>query len=515
MLTAVKRVGCAAAIAIAVCGWLGLTWAASASESSQAMSRRVDELLATKWREQSIVPAPVADDAEFLRRVSLDLIGVIPSVAECREFFADPTTDKRTKLVERLLQSPRHADHLARTWRDIILPPEFDPAQLDRAAGLERWLRQQFQANLRYDRLVAEFISSSGTEETGPALFYSSLEGKPEKLAASTASIFLGMQIQCAECHDHPYDDWKQTDFWSYAAFFAQLQSSSMQPGELLELVDLNEGEVTLPDSDVVVAPKYPSGAEPDVTRGGTRRRQLAIWMASRDNPFLARAAVNRVWAMLFGRGLVHPVDDIGPKNPAVHPQLLHELEDYFVKSGFDLRDLIRVLVNSQVYQRSSQSDQPNSPQPVLFERMHVKTLPSDVLYDSMLHAMGMPVAELTGNDAMRQAFVATMQTSSRDRADYDAGLQQVLFLMNGEIPNLVMNDSESGILAALQAPFFNDNDRLEVMFLAALSRLPSDLERSQMFTWLQSQTDPTARQQVYGDLLWALINSAEFQLNH
>ncbi len=287
----------------------------------------------------------------------------------------------------------------------MMLPAEFDPAQLGQVAGLQSWLRQQFVRDLRYDRLVAEFLSSTGDQQTGPALFYRSLEAKPEKLAAATSRIFLGLQIRCAECHDHPFDHWTQRDFWGYAAFFAQLQPDTSMRGDTYRLVDLPSGEVTLPATTEVVAPRYPAGDRPTVEGRGTRRRQLSIWMASRDNPYLAPAAVNRVWEQLFGRGLVHPVDDLGPHNPASHPELFAELAAYFVEQAFDLQTLYRMLTNTDAYQRTSDLDGPET-DPPLYARMAVKRLTAEQLFDSLHRSLnrggGIPDPE----DPGRREFV-------------------------------------------------------------------------------------------------------------
>jgi hypothetical protein len=269
-----------------------------------------------------------------------------------------------------------------------------------------------------------------------------------------------------------------------------------------------------LPDSDEVVSPQYPNGdpARQDVL--GTRRQQLAIWMASRDNPFLARAAVNRVWAHLFGRGLVDPVDDMGPDNPPSHPQLLKELSEYFVQSGYDLRNLFRVVASTEAYGKSSRSTIDDSRNPRLFERMAVKRLTPEQLYDSLQQTLGLPTPP-AGADGGRREFLIRMQSPTRDATEYDLGLQQVLYLMNGRQVDLMTNIESGGVLASLTAPFFDDEDRVEILFLGTLSRIPSEAEKKQFVDYLTSFTHSDERMQATGDALWALINSAEYQLNH
>ncbi len=241
------------------------------------------------------------------RRVAyLDLTGVIPRVSDARAFLSDERPDKRARLVDALLVSPGHATHMANTWRNIVLPSGgSDPEQLNAVVGLQNWFRGKFVENMRYDRIVSDFLVATAGDEAGPALFYTALELKPERVAADTSRIFLGLQISCAECHNHPFDKWTQQDFWGYAAFFARLERPAQNRGrQPFRLIDADKGEVKLPGSEEIVLPKYPGGT-PVGEDTGTRREQLSIWMASRDNPFLAKAAVNRVWAQLFGRGFV------------------------------------------------------------------------------------------------------------------------------------------------------------------------------------------------------------------
>ncbi|MFV1967022.1 MAG: DUF1549 and DUF1553 domain-containing protein [Pirellulaceae bacterium] len=487
----------------------------------QAMAERVDELLGERWSAAGVSPAPTASDPEFLRRVSLDLTGVIPRVAEVRSFLADKREHKRSHLIRQLLCSPRNASHLAKTWRQAMLPDSRDSARLARSVDLEEWLRRQFAQNMRYDRIVSDLLVTSGGGSGGPEVFFTALDLSPEKLAASTARIFLGLQIECAQCHQHPYDDWAQEDFWGYAAFFARLgqDDTMMRPGKI-RLLDLDSGEVTLPNTATVVDPKYPGGPKAQARDGGTRRVQLAIWMASRDNPYLARAAVNRVWALLFGRGLVDPIDDLGPHNPPSHPELLRELTDFFVETGFDLRELFHTLAITRAYQLTSRTSGDTEPAPDLFARMAVKTLSADQLYDC-LRRVGLRKSE-TGKPNTcspkppeRLLFTVSMQMRGSNFAEFDAGLLQALTMLNGPQTSFTTNRDESDLLAALHAPFFTDDERVEMLFLGTLSRFPSADERLLFTGYLRDGGARGDSQGAVTDLLWALLNSAEFMLNH
>lgn len=481
--------------------------------SALEMARQIDLRIDAKIAAAGLEAAPVCSDEEFLRRVSLDLTGVIPTVAEVREFKADSRADKRTRWIDRLLESPRHPSYLATLWRRIMLPLNTDFQQLQQAESLETWLREHFATNLRYDRLVAAFLSATGEEGQGPAAFYQSLESQPEKLASATSRIFLGLQIQCAECHDHPYDHWTQKDFWGYAAFFAQLQTEgdAMAMNGRYRLVDLQEGEVTLPESDETVAPKFPTATESLQDQRGTRRRRLAIWMASRDNPYLAPAAVNRVWGQMFGHGLVHPIDDLGAHNPPSHPLLMEELTDYFVGHGFDLREVYRAIANTKTYQRSSAAPDLSQP-PVAYERMRIKQLNADQLHNSVRRSLHRPAAGEDGQQAERRRVLALMKSDSTDPAEYELGVQQALDMMNG-IETIRATEADApGLLTALKAPFWTADQRVEVLYLSTLSRWPTDAESTTVTDYVKAHD---RLDEALGDVLWALLNSAEYQFNH
>lgn len=497
----------------------------SRAERRTAMIGRIDELIAKRWAEEGIEPAGQSGDAEFLRRVYLDLTGVIPPVARVRAFLSDERPDKRARVIGELLLSPGYATHLATTWRNIMLPRGFDAEQLASVAGVQNWLRDEFVANKRYDNMVADLLVATGGNETGPALFYTSLNLKPEELAAQTSRIFLGVQLQCAQCHDHPFDSWTQDDFWGYAAFFARLRQSSPNQGQMpTRLIDAPTGEVTLPETDSIVPPKYLGGVDADPDEGGTRRRQLAIWTVSRDNPYLARAAVNWTWSHLFGRGLVEPVDDMSEKNPPSHPELLDELSAYFVEIGYDMRELLRTLANTGAYQLSSYMESDTDVPPELFSRMTAKPLTAEQLYDSMARTLrpqeasmntGRPRADNRLYDARRQAFLAKMATRSRNSSEYEAGLPQALMLMNGPIIAEATDGNKSGLLTSLEAPLFTDHERVEMLFLATLSRPPNEQEQARFVEHVTDGGSTGDRRKALSDVLWALLNSAEFAFNH
>ena len=494
-------------------------------DAGAQMTRRVDELLAEGWQAANIQPVPNSSAAEFLRRASLDLNGVTPTVAEVRSFLANDSVAKRAELIDRLLQSPRYATHMANIWRNILVTESVDFTQLESIVGLQSWLREQFARNLPYDAFVAQFLVASRSTN-GPGVFYTSLELKPEKLAAKTSQIFLGVQMQCAECHDHPFDHWSQHDFWGYAAFFAQLEQRGEGRRQMLQrLVDLDRGEVTLPDTNETIAPQYPGGRRADAAEGGSRRLQLSIWMASRDNPYLPRAAVNRAWEQLFGRGLVEPIDDMSPRNTPSHPRLLDELAAYFARTGFDLKNLYRTLANTNAYQLASGASSKAGTGEIteehanLFAAMNVKSLRAEQIYDSLERFLtptspSSPSTPFGLADGRRIQFITQMRMQTRSARDFERGAAQALMLMNGAETNQMTSVAQGQFLTALTAPWFDDRQRVETLFLATLSRFPTEAEISEINDVLADVDDNDTRP-VLGDVLWALINSAEFTLNH
>ena len=365
-------------------------------------------------------------------------------------------------------------------------------------------------------RLRVGALTATGGSESGPTLFYQALESKPEKLAAYTARIFLRLQLSCAQCHDHPFDDFSQEDFWEYAAFFARVRGN--QQGRGYRLSDAASGEVTLPEEDEAIAPQFPNGDDPKRNEGA-RRVQLSIWMSSPNNPFLAKATVNRVWSLMFGTGLVNPVDDLNPENEAIHPQLLEELSDYFVESDYDIRELFRTLAYTRAYQSSSkaESQELGTTRRAVFAQMATKALTAEQLFDSIQQSQLLSSSSGSSNVAsnnQRNSFVALMENKTRDATEYAAGIQQTLHLMNDNQPTVSTIAMNVGLTAALDAPFLSDDERLETLFLSTVSRFPKSGEK-ELFAQSSESADDNSKRAIRADLLWALLNSAEFRFNH
>jgi len=497
----------------------------------------INTQLADYWQSQGIHPAEPASDSEFLRRVYLDLTGRIPMVSEVYQFLENTSEDRRVLLVDDLLASRDHATHLAAIWRTMLLPEGVDVTPLGGTAKFDQWLADQFDENLPYDQLVSRLLLAEGrVKESGPLLFYATLKLNPEEIAAKTSRVFLGSRMECAQCHDHPFDNnISQLDFWGFAAFFAQISrplGKMDNASPVLRVKDNRQGEVMLPESEEVVLPKLPNATLPNAeelaSEAGeaedmSRRRQLVDWLVSHDNAQFSRAAVNRVWEILYGRGIIDPVDDMRADIEPSVPGILEPLSRDFTASGFDLRRLLRAIVLSDSYQLSSQAETDDPSQTLCFARMNMKSLTASQLYDCIAVATrreepsGQPSpdgAVLRINNSTREAFINQFRAPPGQRTDYQAGIPQALTLMHGQLIHQATDLASSGLLKSLGAPFFSDEQRVETLFLATLSRLPEPAERQQMAEYV-SAVDAEDRQQALGDVLWALLNSAEFTFNH
>lgn len=498
---------------VLACTAIGVT--ADTSAPASAVVTEIDRILTESWDRAGLSPAPTSSDAEFCRRVWLDLAGVAPSVSEVRQFLSEDRKDKRERLIDQLLESPQHADHMATRWTEILLPADGQNQFQQQAniAELHRWLREQFLDNTPYDHLVGRFLTAGGAGNRGPAIFYTTRGLEPKKVAAATSKVFMGIQLQCAECHNHPFDRWTQDDFWQYTAFFSQLKQSEQNMNQGGIIVDRVGSEVTFPDSEDVAQPRYPGVSEPpEKDPLGIRRRQLTIWLASRDNPYFARAAVNRVWAHLFGRGLVDPVDAMDEANKPSHPELLDYLANFFVQTRFDLRTLYATIARTRAYGLTSVSGGNESPPQDSFAAMSVKTLSAAQFYDSLqrnVFRQSSPIFSTSMSAAMatRNQFLNRMRTSNSSSRSYPLGVVQVLGIMNGPEIGLATDASQIGLLASLEAPFLSDVDRVELLFLSTLSRLPTANESTEFLKVLETADESLLAR---SDLLWVLLNTAE-----
>ena len=399
-------------------------WLVSDTASAQPVSlvERIDASLEAAWSARGVAPASPASDAAFLRRVSLDLAGVTPSLAEAEQYLTEDSANRREALVDRLLASPRYANHMAATWRDLLIPADGGGFQRrEQAIGLENWLRDRFGRNVRYDNVVYDLLVATDASDLGPASYFSAHELKPEKLAANTTELLLGVSLECAQCHDHPYTSWTEQDFWGFAAFFARVRPADSgmrrQPAAMVtRLVDADRGELVRPDrdDDEPIPPRFLGGEIAEEDEFETRRERLALWMAERENPYLARAAVNAAWRRLFGAGLVDEIDADGAHLPEEHAALLDEIAESFVASGYDLKWLWKQITLTRAYGLAAARDDP--PPVRAFAAMRPRRLTAEQLVASIGRLSPSP---LDGGDPFqidpgREEFVRRMRASLR-----------------------------------------------------------------------------------------------------
>ncbi len=505
----------------------------SKSDRAQQMAARVDELLQKKLTDLGWQSAGRCDDASFLRRACLDLTGTPPLGRDVLDFMDNTSKTKRNDLVARLLATPTASVHLANTWSGWLLPEADSPEVQFGRNGLQTWLRSRFAENLRYDRLVSDLLVSTGAIENSPTAFFVALESKPEKIAAKTARVFMGIQLDCAECHNHPFDDWKQKDFWGFAAYFSQLSTNNqpnMNPS--VSVADVAVGDVKLPGTEEIIAPKPLVETEQKGLDTGTRRQKLTLWLTARENPFLARAAVNRAWAMLFGRGLIEPIDDMRSIEIASHPEVLRELSEYFADTGYDLRGLLAMLASTEAYNRAT-AHASGQPPEASYATMTCKPMTSTQLAASISQVARQIARE---NDPQAQQALMTQLGKLRGEASHATlGIVQALVTLHGTAFDAVSRDSSSRLLQALSAPHMNDTKRLQWLFLSTLNRNPTQPEEAAFSQVIHeavasasnpeeskpdaSKTESTEKPETQppatwqSDLLWALINSTEFAM--
>ncbi|MCA9086125.1 MAG: DUF1553 domain-containing protein, partial [Planctomycetaceae bacterium] len=497
--------------------------------TSSETVRQVDAILESVWKKADVEPTDQASPEELLRRVYLDLAGRTPGVSEVRSFLNDTSPDRYEALVNRLLNSHDHASHLATVWRSFLIPDGVDLTAFGGIEAFDRWLAERFESHDSYDQVVRSLLLADGRlSRSGPLLFYSAARLDPDRLAAKTARVFLGMRLECAQCHDHPFEPWKQTDFWGYAAFFARIsrpQGTLENVSTVMRVSDVDRGEVMLPETKNVVAPKFLNSKESlEEVEGANRREQLTNWMLAPDNPYFARATANRVWGQMFGRGIVDPIDDFGVQNSPVSQELLDVLAGSFLQSGFNLQELFRTVALSRAYRLSSGAQTIDEDRPAVFAQMNIKTLTAEQVYDciSVATMLGNTEGGPTGlfdlvryGNSSREAFLQQFRTPAGQPTVYLGGIPQALTLMNGQLIENATGLSSSGLLKSLEAPFFSNEQRLEVLYLATLSRPPRANEWELLRDYVPENATGNELQEALADVLWALLNSAEFTMNH
>jgi hypothetical protein len=502
----------------------GRPGAAKSVSDAQALTARIDAVLAARWAEAKVRPAAVADDGEFLRRVSLDLIGKIPTAAEARDFLDDPSPGKRRALVERLLGSPAYTTRATEIWRKLLLPEaDTDDAGRQVVGNFEAWLRRKVIEDVGYDRIVREILSAklnernmnldaaAGRLSPSPAGYYTAKENKPENVASGVARVFLGIRLECAQCHNHPFADWKREQFWSLAAFFAELPQPDPENAVFTRREPDNtpRRELTIPGTKKIVKASHLDGSTPAWRPRAMTREILAEWVTSPENPYFAKAIVNRVWARFFGVGLIEPVDDLGGEASSGLGGLLDDLAGQFRAHGYNLKFLIRVLTATRAYNLSSVANQAESTMP-LFASMPVRGLSPGQFFDSLNQATG-------AEPSVARARFLDLFASRDDRpVEAETTIIQALTMMNGSYIDGATNPETSQALGAIiKAPFLDTPGRIETLYLATLTRRPRSDELAVLVPYVERRKTVDDQAKALADVFWAILNGPEFHLNH
>jgi hypothetical protein len=514
----------------------------------------IDEHVFARLRQLGVPPSELCSDGEFLRRASLDITGTLPTAAEVEKILADNDPKKRAKLVDDLLNRPAYASFFALKWGDILRNRRKGMVGVGgdaaRTTALHAWILDSVRTNKPYDQFVREILTATGAfngpDAQPPVGWYNVLQ-TPQALVDDTAQVFLGMRLQCAQCHHHPYESWSQDDYWGFAAFFARTElvnekgvavkgkGGGDRNGNRVRLAP--SGRVASPQGKVSSNPRPLGGPEITVPAEQDPRTRLADWLVRPDNPFFARAVVNRYWAHFFGRGLVDPPDDMRVSNPPSNPELLDALARDFAEHKFDLKHLIRTLCTSTTYQLSSTPNAHNQKDRQNFARFYPRRLPAEVLLDAIDQVTGVPT-NYRGTPAVKRAielpdetgktpFLETFGKPDRgsacecERVNSATLAQSLLMLSSPEIHGkLKQPTSRAGRLAADSRPL---PEKVKEIFLWVHARTPTPEESKAAVDFLTSEekTAPAdgprgqSRQWAYEDLLWALLNTKEFLFNH
>jgi hypothetical protein len=512
------------------------------------LAQRIDQHIAKGYGDRKITPAPLASDAEFLRRIYLDLVGRIPSVEEARRFLKSEVSDKRGQLIDELLSCPNYVNHFANIWRHAILPPSSNPFDEYLAFQLEPWLQGKLRDEVPYNQMVSDLLTNyqkglfkpNQAMDQGSLTFYQANEFKPENLAASSSRLFLGIRLECAQCHDHPFARWTRNQFWELAAFYVEVQPGTEKP-----MPPNGKREISIPGTNKVVKARFLDGTEPKLSSSPTwlpgltktlvgkepdlsgywnARTVLAGWMTSKTNPYFARAIVNRYWSLFFGVGLVEPIDELeNEENSASHPELLTELADARVQHNYDLKFLIRAIVLSKTYQRSSVRSANGQDDPKSFARMAIKGLSGEQMFDSLCQATGFrePLEKSERRvvfqvETPRSQFLARFDNLIDKKTEQQTSILQALALMNGKlVADMTSLDRSQTLRALVEDPLLDHRQRLEILYLATLSRPMQAEEASRLVRYVESGGPTKNARKALADVFWVLLNSSEFRLNH
>ncbi len=501
--------------------------------SNPSENNYVDTNVFAKLKVLNIVPSELCSDADFIRRAYLDLCGILPTIEATKAFLANPAKDKRAQLIDELLQRPEYADFWTLKWLDVLRSNR-KSIQVKGIHIYQQWLHRHIASNTPFDRVVRELLTANGSTFNNPPANYYRIAKDPQNLAESTVQLFFGIRMQCAKCHNHPFERWTQDDYYSMSAFFARVKQKrdtetldAAKKASAAEVVYVERaGEVTQPRTGKVMPPRFMGGGTPTIAPSQDRREVLADWITSATNPFFAKSVVNRVWFHLCGRGIVDPVDDFRDSNPSANDALLDALAKDFVEHQFDLKHVIRTIMTSRTYQLSAQTNDFNKDDNKYFSHAVTKSLTAEQLLDAICSATdvpekfaGLPLgtrATQLPDGEINHPFLKTFGQPGRELAcecerEGDSNLAQALQLINGPTINEKLRKPDNRLGKLLDRKL-SDAQMLNELYLAVLTRPP---EAAEVQTNLEYVAKAKDRRKAWEDVLWALINAKEFLFRH
>lgn len=485
----------------------------------------IDTLVNNKLKKLRIQPSEVCSDGEFIRRATLDICGTLPTTDELNAFLADTDPEKRSKLVDQLLERKEFVEIWVMKWAELLQVRSSQIVSYKATLLYYNWLQEQIASNVPIDQMIINLLSSEGGTFSSPATNYYENERDLLKVTENVAQVFLGMRLQCAQCHNHPFDRWTMDDYYGFAGFFAQIgrKRTNNDPREQL-VYDRGGGEARHPVTNQNMAPKFLGGETPDV-RNKDRRRVVAEWITSPENPWFSKNLSNIVWAHFFGRGIVHEVDDVRVSNPPSNPELLNELGSKFAEYNYDFKQLVRDICNSRTYQLATETNATNESDRSNFSHAYLRRIRSEVLLDVISQVTetrnkfrGLPLgarAVQIADGNTSNYFLTTFGRTRRDtvcscEVKTDPNLSQALHLINGETIQSKIRDG--GVLQRQLDAKVEPAQIIKDLYLRCVSREPTDEELKGLLAYVGESPEPLP---ALEDIFWALLNSQEFVFNH
>ncbi len=501
----------------------------------------VDEAVFANLKELGVPPSPPCDDATFLRRVTLDIAGRLPTDEERQRFLANPDSTKRDQVIDDLLRSSEYADYFANKWTAMLKNRRDDASDIISNFAFHAWVRDSLLANKPYDQIVRELLAATGTVIANPPVVWYKRVKEPKQQVEDVAQLFLGVRMQCAQCHHHPFERWSQDDYYSFAAFFSQVgRKPTATRGEDMIFHKRGTAVATNIKSGAILKPAALGDTMPAISADEDPRLKLADWMSAANNPFFAKAVVNRYWKHFFRRGLVEPEDDIRETNPPSNPELLAALEKHLIESRFDLKSLIKVMVGSNAYQLSSTPNAHNIIDQQNYSRYYPRRLQAEVFLDAIddltgsrtefpnlpsgTRAIALPDNSYNNASPFLKVFGRPENESVCEcERIQSSSLAQSLHLINANDIKSKLSHS-NGRAAKLAKSESSSVEGVRELYAVAFSREPRADELQAAIEFLaEPRLDPSgkpveavkAKQESFQDLIWALINTKEFLFNH